>query len=91
MVSQTEAILALLRERGEAGLTPIEALTLVGSFRLAARIADAKQLIRPDEVIVNVGTGTSTGKHIARYVLRRIEPTDITLWAPGELTEAYGR
>lgn len=90
-MNQTDQVLALLRERGEAGLTPLEALTIVGSFRLAARIADAKQLLAPDEVIVNVGAGTTTGKHVARYVLRRVEPDALSLWAPGELTEAYGR
>ena len=75
-MTQTTEVLRLLRERGEAGLTPIEALEEVGSFRLAARIADAKALLGPDEEIVTVrATEERSGKTFARYVLRkRVRP-----------------
>lgn len=69
-VTQTEAVIALLRSRGEEGLTPIEALNLIGSFRLGARIYDAKELIGDDEEIVTERV-TRYGKNYARYVLRK--------------------
>ena len=81
MTTQTEAVIRLLRERGEQGLTPLEALHLVGSFRLGARVWDAKQLIRRDEEIVTERAASPSGKTFARYVLRRrIDPEQATLW-----------
>lgn len=82
MSTQTDSVLALLRSRGETGLTPMEALNEVGSLRLAARIADAKELIRDDEEIVTERE-TRNGKTFARYVLRRRvtrEGLQATLW-----------
>jgi hypothetical protein len=81
-MTQTQAVLALLRERGEDGLTPLEALSIIGSFRLAARIADAKQLLDPDEDIVTLRATLPNGKTVARYVLRRkvIRSGQLTLW-----------
>lgn len=70
-VSQATRLLDILRARGEQGITPLEALDVIGSLRLAARIADVARLIEPDETIVNVGHRTEAGKVIARYVLRR--------------------
>jgi len=75
--SQTDRIILLLRERGEAGLTPLDALELVGSFRLAARILDAKLVIDDDEEIVTESV-TVGDKTFARYVLGR-KPR-ATLW-----------
>ena len=69
-MTQTVDVLELLRYKGEEGVTPIEALNYVGSFRLAARIADIKAMLGPDEEVVNVGA-TINGKKVARYVLRR--------------------
>lgn len=69
-LTQTEAVIALLRTRGEEGLTPLEALRSVGTFRLAARVHDAKALIRDDEEIVTLRAQLD-GKVVARYVLRR--------------------
>ena len=74
--TQTEQVISLLRTRGETGLTPLEALDLVGSFRLAARISDAKLLIRDDEVI-ETDSVTRDGKTYARYVLRRRRTPDV--------------
>lgn len=64
-MTQTEQVLEGLRKRGEEGLTPQDALRWYGCMRLAARIADLKPMLRPDEEIVN------EGKTYARYVLRR--------------------
>jgi hypothetical protein len=83
VTTQTDAIIALLRERGDRGLTPLDALDLVGSFRLGARIWDAKQRIGDDEEIVTERVTTESGAVIARYVLRRRATPGIvqrTLW-----------
>ncbi len=65
MKPSTAATLALLRERPQ-GITAIDALSAVGSFRLAARIAELKAagyVIRAETI------RTGTGKRIARYFL----------------------
>lgn len=64
-MTQTEAILALLRERPQ-GLTAIDALSAVGSFRLAARIADLRA---EGHNIESEWMTTATGKRIVRYIL----------------------
>lgn len=82
MKTQTDAVLELLRERGEYGLTPGEALAEVGTMRLAARISDAKALLADDEVI-ETDWALVNGKRFARYVLRHREPSALrqeTLW-----------
>lgn len=83
--TQTQQVLALLRQRGETGLTPLEALRIVGSFRLAARISDAKLLLRDDEeIITERAHDSTTGKTVARYVLREKvtrEGRQSTLWS----------
>lgn len=82
-MTQTDDVLRLLRSRGDEGLTPIEALGIIGSFRLAARISDAKLVISDDEEIVTERvTDASTGKTFARYVLRRKRGLNgqATLW-----------
>lgn len=64
-MSQTERLLVLLRARPE-GITAIEALEEVGSFRLAARIAD----LRADGFDIEAEPWlTPTGKRVARYRL----------------------
>ena len=63
--TQNEQVLRLLRQRPE-GLTALEALQLVGSMRLAARVADLKAQghdIEAEMVKVN------GGKRVARYRL----------------------
>lgn len=65
--NQTAAILALLRERGERGVTPIEALELVGSFRLGARTWDLRA---EGHHIETERYTTPGGATVARYVLR---------------------
>lgn len=70
MTTQTDAVLAMLRDRGDAGVTPLDALHEIGCFRLAARVWDARERIGPDEEIVTE-TMTRDGKAFARYVLRR--------------------
>ena len=77
-MTQTEAILRLLRDWGEHGLTPREAQERVGTMRLAARISDIKEQLGPDEEIVTLRV-TSNGKTYARYVLRRRE-AQASIW-----------
>lgn len=64
--TQTERILALLRERGRIGLTPKEALAEVGTMRLAARIADLRAA--GHDITTETFT-TPNGARVARYVL----------------------
>jgi hypothetical protein len=82
--TQNQRIVDLLRDRGERGLTPVEALGLVGSFRLAARVNDIRdprnQLLAKDEEVVTENV-TADGKTFARYVLRKRAPSpEMTLW-----------
>lgn len=66
-VTQTRAILALLRE-GHT-ITPMDALFLVGSMRLAARIYDIRHdgLLRTGEVIVREMVDNVAGERFAAY------------------------
>ena len=63
----TTATLDLLRRRGDAGLTALDALDAIGSFRLGARIWE----LRAAGYVVNsIIERTPSGKHVARYRLR---------------------
>jgi predicted ArsR family transcriptional regulator len=67
--TQTEEVLALLRERPD-GVTAMEALEEVGTSRLAARIADLKAAgyaITSELVQVNARNGRKA--RVARYRL----------------------
>jgi len=81
MATQTEQVVALLRSRGDKGVTQYDlgdlpgALKLIGTARLASRINDARQqrslgLLRDDEEIVTERVSVN-GKTFARYVLRK--------------------
>jgi hypothetical protein len=70
-VSQTDQVLALLRRRGDAGITALDALDEVGSFRLAARIADLHEL---GFSISSEMETRPNGKRIARYRLVEHRP-----------------
>lgn len=59
------AVLELLRER-PAGITAIDALAAVGSFRLGARIWELKAA---GYEITSETIRTGSGKHISRYRL----------------------
>lgn len=65
-VTQATRLLALLRARGAEGVTPLLALDVIGSLRLAAVVyvlkADGHD-IRTEIV------PTPSGKHVARYTL----------------------
>ncbi len=63
----TRAVLALLREKGDEGVTPLDALDRVGSFRLGARIWELKAEGYPIETEM---ARTAGGKRIARYRLK---------------------
>ncbi len=66
-MSQTDDLLKLLRERGADGVTALDALREIGSFRLAARIMELR---RADYDIDTEDVTLPNGKRIARYVLR---------------------
>ena len=71
----TAAVLALLRERGDRGLTPLDALDAVGSFRLGARIWELKAdgYAIDTELVTTVG-GKRTGDSAlcAAYALANV-------------------
>ena len=75
-MKQTEAVLKLLRERGNEGVTPLDALDIVGSFRLGARIFDLRAQgfdIEPRTV------ETHRGARLARYILHEQAQTGLSL------------
>ena len=82
-MSQTDTILRLLVERGDRGITPLDALEHARSLRLAARI---KELRDQGLDIETRRESHGDGVH-ARYVLH----PDYHLWSEAELREAYGR
>ena len=66
-MSQQDALLVMLREKGDEGVTPLEALDRIGSFRLAAVVFD----LRADGHDIETRWYTTPGgKRVARYVLR---------------------
>lgn len=61
------AVLRALRRQGAAGLSPMEALGMTGTFRLGARIFE----LRRDGYVITRDWGhTPDGRRFARYVLR---------------------
>ena len=78
-MSQTAAVLDLLRSRGSKGVTPLDALEIVGSFRLAARISELRSAgydIRTEKLVLP----RRGGKIVARYVLEE-KPEQLTAFA----------
>jgi hypothetical protein len=75
MKPQTENILLMLEERGERGITALDALREEGCLRLAARIGE----LREHGLDIEASRErTPNGKQIARYVLR--STVQRTLW-----------
>lgn len=74
--NQCRLILALLRQRPE-GITPLEALNMVGSFRLAARIKDLRDQGFDIETVLET---TPSGKRVARYRLHEVVAGQSSLW-----------
>jgi hypothetical protein len=74
--TQQEHILELLRARGPAGLTPLEALEEARCFRLAAVVHRLKE---DGHDIETTMVTVPTGKRVARYVLHpaRAHPEQI--------------
>lgn len=75
MKPSTRDVLALMRLNPE-GITSLDALRDVGSFRLGARIWELKQ--EGFEIITET-VETPTGKHIARYRLKDEEVQQLRL------------
>ena len=69
MKPATAAVLALLREAGEDGLSPIEALKAGAGMRLAARIAE----LREAGYAIDTDYESDRGATFARY---RLEDPD---------------
>jgi hypothetical protein len=65
-VTDTAAVLRLLRLRGAEGVTPLLALQEVGCFRLSARIFDLRAM---GHRIEREWVTTPGGSRVARYVL----------------------
>jgi len=82
---QTLRTLAVLRNRGEEGMTALDALEWVGTARLAARI---DELRKEGHVIEREMVRTRNGARIARYRLVEAAPVAV---APGELMELWGK
>lgn len=64
--TQTQQLLELLLRRGYRGVTPTDALEVIGSFRLAARVWDLRHAghdVRRDMIRL------PNGKSVARYTL----------------------
>lgn len=74
-MTQTDRVLDLLREQGPNGITPLDALEVVGSFRLAARINDLRNAGHDIETITDRTPG---GAKVARYVLHERRPGPMT-------------
>jgi len=69
--TQTDRLLEYLQEHPE-GITPLEALRVIGTFRLAARVYDLRKrghrIVEQDEVV-------SGGARVARYRLEWMPDT----------------
>lgn len=73
-MTQTEKVLELLEQAGTRGVTPLDALEFVGSFRLGARIWD----LRAAGVDIETKwVRTAGGARVACYVL--VQPEQETL------------
>ena len=71
--TQNEIVLAMLREAGEVGITPLDALRHAHSLRLGARIYDLRKDghdIRAEIVEV------PGGAHVARYTIHEAKPME---------------
>jgi len=78
---QNIKLLALLRERGEAGVTPLEGLAQVGTLRLGARVHDLKaEGFHIDTELVTMPSGA----RVARYRLRE-QPAQLALPTPDDI------
>lgn len=76
MKPSTAATLALLRARGSYGVSPLDALAAIGSFRLGARIWELKQAgydVRAELVTM------PSGKRVARYTLHETDQLALAL------------
>lgn len=64
--TQKARVLALLKERGQAGLTALESLELIGTMRLAAYV----KFLKDDGYDISSETvKVPSGKYVARYRL----------------------
>lgn len=74
-MTQTQALLLLLRQRGAAGVTPLYALDQIGTLRLGARVFELRHEgydVRTEIVSM------ANGKKVAKYVL--YEKEQMEMW-----------
>ena len=67
--SQSDRLLDLLRSQGEEGVGFWEAVDIVGTTRLAARVKDLRDAGHDIETRWETARGTARGKRYARYCL----------------------
>lgn len=79
-MTQTARLLVLLQVRGSEGVTPLEALDAIGSFRLAGRIYELRQA---GHTIRREWHETANGARVARYVLVPARRVDRVAESPG--------
>ena len=89
--TQKAQILQLLREQGEAGVTPALALSEVGCMRLAARIDEIKSDLDWRYEIVNLGWTTATGNVLLGTSCGAASREAQTLWSGAERATDRGR
>jgi len=89
-MSQSDDLLSMLRDRGEVGVTPLDALGELRIYRLAARISDLRAAGHDIETRHDYDHHRERRAAHARYVLHE-QRTLWSDWAPGELVEVFGR
>jgi hypothetical protein len=75
-MTDNEQVLRLLRLRGAEGLTPLEALREVGTFRLGARVFDLR---KAGHRIEREWVTTPGQSRVARYVLVEERPEQLRM------------
>jgi hypothetical protein len=75
-VTDTQAVLRLLRIRGKAGVTPLEALREVGTMRLGARVFDLR---KAGHRIEREWVTTPGQSRVARYILVEERPEQLRM------------
>jgi hypothetical protein len=75
-LTDTAAVLRLLRLRGAEGVTPLLALQEVGCFRLSARVFDLRAM---GHRIEREWVTTPGGSRVARYVLVEERPEQLRM------------
>jgi len=87
MKPQTAAVLRLLRQQGNLGITPAFARERVGTDRLAARIAELRADGHDIETTYVTSPSRNGPARYARYILREAAPVQLTLTGTQRVAE----